>query len=69
MVRVKKPGKKSDESIEDEMEMLRSEVKRLRMLVEMLMDIVVEMNEDFDFEEETQGLLQPNHTFDVNSAM
>ena len=68
MNRVKKP-KNSDESIEDEVNMLRSEVQRLRMLVEMLMDIVVEMNDDFDMEDELPGFLQPNHSFDINSAM
>jgi len=68
MTRVKKP-KNSDESIEDEVNTLRSEVQRLRMLVEMLMDIVVEMNDDFDMEDELPGFLQPNHSFDINSAM
>jgi len=69
MVKRKTPHKKTKQELDDEVKMLRSEVKRLRKLVEMLMDIVVEMNEDFDIEEELPGFLQPGHTFDINSAM
>jgi len=69
MVQRKTPIKKSKQELDEEVKMLRSEVKRLRMLVEMLMDLVVEMNEDLDIEEELPGFLQPGNSFDVNSAM
>ena len=69
MAQGKPSRKKNRQELDDEVKMLRSEVKRLRMLVEMLMDLVAEMNDDFDTEEELPGFVQPGNSFDINSAM
>ncbi len=72
MSMISKPKKrlnKTDANITDEVKVLRNEVDRLKTLVEMLMEIVVEMSGDMDSEEEYSNFLQPNHTFDLNSAM
>jgi hypothetical protein len=69
MVTRPKTRKSPKQGLDDEVKMLRSEVKRLKQLVEMLMDIVVDMNDELDFEEDFPGQLQPGHNFDLNSAM